>query len=263
METVSEIDWGTGSYESLAPQLLPAAHTAVELADPRPGQHLVDLGCGTGNAALVAAKRQGVRVTGVDPAARLLELARAKAGAQGVAAEFVTGDAESVPLPDGSVDALLSVFAVIFAPDAAAAAAEMSRVVAPHGRIVLTSWVPAGPMAEGMREVGEAVAKASGDVPGPGFAWHDLGEVRALLGAHGFEVSAVEHALAFTAKSAESYWDMAVEDHPFWLAAKPLLAEHGVLEELRGRVLDMLRAGNEDPDAYRITPRYLVLSASR
>nr|WP_052479144.1 methyltransferase domain-containing protein [Kibdelosporangium sp. MJ126-NF4] len=260
---MSSFDWGTGSYESLAPQLMPAAHAAVDLADPRPGQHLVDVGCGTGNAALVAAQRPGVRVTGVDPAERLLELAREKAGGLGVDADFVAGDAASIPLPDGGADVVLSVFAVIFAPDPTAAAAEMSRIAAPHGRIVLTAWVPEGVMADGMRTVGEALAKATGGPPGPGFAWHEQGEVQALLGAHGFDVTMAEHSLAFTAPSVDAYWAMAVEDHPFWLMARPLLAEYGVLDEVRDRVMDVLRAGNEDPAAYRITSRFRVLSATR
>ncbi|ALG11334.1 class I SAM-dependent methyltransferase [Kibdelosporangium phytohabitans] len=260
---MSDIDWGTGSYESVAPQLLPAAHAAVDLADPRPGQRLVDVGCGTGNAALVAAQRQGVHVTGVDPAERLLEVARAKAGELGVAADFRPGEAAATALPDGFADVVLSVFAVIFAPDVTAAAAELARITAPDGRIVLTAWVPEGVMADGMRTIGEAFATVAGAPGGAGFAWHEQSEVRALFGAHGFEVTMRERALAFTAPSPEGYWKMAVEDHPFWLAARPVLAEHGVLDEVQGQVMDVLRAGNEDPGAYRTTSRYRLMSAVR
>jgi ubiquinone/menaquinone biosynthesis C-methylase UbiE len=70
------MDWGIGEYEHTAVELAPAAQAAIDAAAPREGEHLVDVGCGTGNAALLAAAR-GVRVTGVDPAPRLLEVARA------------------------------------------------------------------------------------------------------------------------------------------------------------------------------------------
>ena len=65
------MDWSLGHYEHTAAQLLPAARVAVDLAAPSSGERLVDVGCGTGNAALLAAA-SGAAVTGVDPARRLL-----------------------------------------------------------------------------------------------------------------------------------------------------------------------------------------------
>src|SRR6266545_2220381 len=74
-EQVTTVDWSLGHYEHSASQLLPAAEVVVERAMPVAGERVVDVGCGTGNAALLAAAR-GARVTGVDPAGRLLEVAR-------------------------------------------------------------------------------------------------------------------------------------------------------------------------------------------
>jgi cyclopropane fatty-acyl-phospholipid synthase-like methyltransferase len=73
------LDWGIGHYETTAAQLEPAARVVVEQAAVQPGEHLLDLGCGTGNAALLAAG-PGVRAIGVDPSPRLLEVARAGRG---------------------------------------------------------------------------------------------------------------------------------------------------------------------------------------
>src|SRR3954468_6372885 len=118
------MDWGEGHYEHVAPQLIPAAERVVERLAPQPGEHVVDVGCGTGNAALVAARRgargtgggpaapllglaEGARVTGVDPAARLLELAEAAARAEGLDAEFLQGEAASLPVRDSAADAVL------------------------------------------------------------------------------------------------------------------------------------------------------------
>jgi SAM-dependent methyltransferase len=72
------IDWGAGRDETTAAQLAPAAAVVVQRASLRPGERVLDLGCGTGNAALLAV-RAGSAVTGVDPAARLLEVARNRA----------------------------------------------------------------------------------------------------------------------------------------------------------------------------------------
>ena len=123
----SRADWSIGCYERTAAQLLPAAEAVVARAAPLAGELVVDVGCGTGNAALLAAAR-GARVIGVDPAARLLEVARAEAAARELEATFVAGEAAAIPLPEASADAVVSVFGVIFAPDAAAAAAELTRV---------------------------------------------------------------------------------------------------------------------------------------
>src|SRR4051794_39954624 len=106
---MSTPDWGLGRYEDTAARLEPAARVVVESAAPEAGERLVDVGCGTGNAALLAAER-GARVTGVDPAARLLDVARERAAARGLTATFARGDAAALPLGDGEADVVLSVF---------------------------------------------------------------------------------------------------------------------------------------------------------
>src|SRR5436305_14465362 len=109
------MDWSRGRYEQIALQLLPAARLAVDRAAPGPGDQVLDLGCGTGNAALLAAER-GATVTGVDPSPRLLEVARALAGERRLPAGFLPGDAAAIPLPDARVDVGVSVFGATFAP---------------------------------------------------------------------------------------------------------------------------------------------------
>ena len=69
------IDWGLGSYERIAKQLLPAAEMVVETADPVPGETLVDIGCGTGNAALQSDKIRPLAVTSMARARKYPNLA--------------------------------------------------------------------------------------------------------------------------------------------------------------------------------------------
>ena len=115
-----------GRYETFAAELEPAAQRLVELAAPAPGERVLDLATGTGNAALAAARR-GARVTGVDCATRLLEVARARAAAEGLAVEFVRGDMLDPPVPAGSYDLALSSFGVTFASRPGARARARSR----------------------------------------------------------------------------------------------------------------------------------------
>ena len=166
MSGAPALDWSLGRYERTAEQLLPAARLVVERAAPRVGERVVDVGCGSGNAALLAAER-GARVTGVDPAARLLDVAREEAAARGLDADFALAEAAALPLADGEADVVLSVFGLIFAPDPQAAAAELDRVTAPSGRIVLSAWIPGGGMSDAIRVSREAVARVLELPPGP------------------------------------------------------------------------------------------------
>jgi SAM-dependent methyltransferase len=257
------IDWSIGRYEQIAEQLMPAARVAVDHAAPAEGERVVDLGCGTGNAALLAAAR-GALVTGVDPASRLLEVARGLAAGQGLEATFVEGDASTIPVTDGGADLVLSVFGVIFAPDAAAAGGEIARVTAPGGRIVLTAWIPEGTISKVARASREAIGRALGRPPAPPpFAWHDRDTLARLFGPHGFEVTTQEEQMTFTAASPTAYLEEESNEHPFWVAARTVLEPRGEVEPLRERALAILEAGNEDPDAFRTASRYVVATAHR
>lgn len=240
-------DWGVGRYEDIAPQLLPAAAVVVQTAALQQGEHVLDLGCGTGNAALLAAER-GARVTGVDPAQRLLDVARARATSEGTSIEFLHGDAASLPVDAGAFDVVMSVFGVIFAPDPYPAAAEMSRVLAAHGRIVLSAWVPTGAMFEVTSTAAETVRQAVG-APAPArFAWHDPEVLSALFAPHGFGIDMERHDLAFTAPSASAFLE-ANQGHPLAVAGQPVLERSGQADALTARLLGILERGTRTQTA--------------
>jgi SAM-dependent methyltransferase len=259
---MSAVDWGIGRYEKTAAELEPAARVVVDRAAPRPGEHVVDVGCGTGNAALIAAAR-GARVTGVDPAARLLDVARRDAEVRGLDATFALGEAAALPLADGDADVVVSVFGVIFAPDARAAAAEMARITAPAGRILLSAWLPGGAASDAVRAAGAAVRRALGAPPAPPpFPWHEPAALSELFGSHGFAVEVEEHRLSFTAESARAFVDQQA-DHPMAVAGRELLDRRGESAALHERMLAAYEAGNEDPDTFRVTRGYVVATARR
>jgi SAM-dependent methyltransferase len=256
------MDWSVGEYEQVAAELLPAAEVVVDRAGPVPGEHVVDVGCGTGNAALLAAER-GARVTGIDPAQRLLDVASAEGAGRELDATFIPGEATRLPLEGSSADAVVSVFGVIFASDAAAAAAELARITAPGGRIVFSAWIPGGALGDVTRVRRQATlppGAPSGPAP---FAWHDPAAATRLFAPFGFSIEAEERELAFTAASPRAFMDSELSVNPVWIAARRLLEPRGELRALRDHAVEILEAANEDPGAFRVASRYVVSTARR
>jgi SAM-dependent methyltransferase len=254
------LDWDDGEYERTAATLTPAAALACERLGLAPGLDVLDLGCGTGNAALEAA-RTGARVVGLDPAPRLLATARARAEASGLDVRWVLGDAMQLPFDDASFDRIASIFAIIFAPDAVVASRELVRVLRPGGRAVLTSWKNEGPIAEigtllvtelfGPRDVGRD--------PTP--RWGERDDVRALFADRGVDVSFEEHGLPFRAESATAWFDDQERHHPVWRLGRGQLGARW--DVLRERSIAILEAGNETPGAFLTTSRYELVTLEK
>lgn len=96
--------WSSGDYGKVGAMLVIMAEMLCEAVDLRPGQQVLDVACGNGNAALAAARRFG-EVVGVDYVPSLLEEGRERARAEGWQVDFREGDAEDLPFPDNSFDA--------------------------------------------------------------------------------------------------------------------------------------------------------------
>ena len=140
---VQQKKWATGDFHQIARQNVCMAEALCEAADPHADERVLDVACGSGTAALVAARRY-CHVTGLDYVPELIDRARRRAAADRLDAEFLTGDAQALPFPDASFDVVLSVYGVQFAPDQERAAAEMLRVCRPGGKIALASPIPEG-----------------------------------------------------------------------------------------------------------------------
>ena len=261
--TSPRFDWSVGRYEETAAQLVSAAEVLVEEAVLVPGERVVDVGCGTGNATLLAAER-GAQVTGVDPALRLLDVARGRAAAEALDVTFLAGDAAALPLADRSADVVLSVFGVIFAPDAQAAAAELGRVTAEGGRILFSAWIPGNAISRVNQLAQDAVARALGAPAAPApFPWHDRDALDELFAPHGFSLSLKEHSLSFTAASPRDYLDRESANHPLAVGARQILERHGTAEATEMELLAILESANEDHAGFRVTSRYVTAAAQR
>jgi len=156
---------------------------------------------------------------------------------------------------------------VIFAPDPIAAAAEMARVTAPHGRIVLSAWLPGGAVGEVVRMARETAMAALDAPPAPApFAWHDQDTLAGLLAPHGFSVGMERHDHVFTATSIEDFLQAELIDHPLSSASRAMLEARGktdVQAAIVARAREILTAANDTTEGFAATSSYVVASAHR
>ena len=254
-------DWDVGHYERTAEKLLPAARVLVDVAALHSGEHVVDVGCGTGNVALLAAAA-GARVTAVDPSPRLLGVTDATARTRGLEVTCKRSEAAALPVPDDSVDCYLSNFGLIFAPDADAAAAETARVLAPDGRALFTAWLPGGALGKLSATAEQMVRAAVGAPESTPFPWHDPSAVSELFARHGLATETVgRQELVFTGPSPQAYLDAELASHPLAVAGFKVLEQRGLAEEARDRLVNILIEANEETDGYRSTSQYVVVRA--
>lgn len=251
------VDWGAGSYEATAAELAPVAQAIVQQARISGNDDVVDIACGTGNAALLAAAR-GARALGVDGAARLLQIARDRAQAQGLVLELREGDLLALPVDDAAADAVLSVFGVIFAQDPGAALREVRRVVRPSGRVLISAWIPAGPIDAMLTAMGRIIGRVAAAPPPTRFAWSDPDVVASLAAKAGLVLDTTTRAeLPIRAASPEAYV-LAGQQHPMALAVRPLIERAGIGPEIREAMTAVLHETNEDPAAFLVHSPYVV-----
>jgi SAM-dependent methyltransferase len=202
--------WASGDYAQVAARIHPISERLCEAADLLAGSRVLDVATGSGNAAIAAA-RCGCEVTGIDYVPALLEHARVRARAEGLAVEFVEGDAEALPFADGSFDAVLSVVGVMFAPDQEHAAAELLRVCRAAWTIALASWSPEGFIGDLLRLVGRYAPPPAG--VRPPVRWGSPSRLRELLGDGVARIEARELVHTFRHRSAEEFADFFLTNY--------------------------------------------------
>jgi SAM-dependent methyltransferase len=173
--------WASGDYAAVASELIPAlGPELVRASGIRPGQRVLDVAAGSGNASIPAAEA-GAIVTAGDLTPELFDAGRRIAAERGVDLEWVEADAEALPFADDSFDAVISCVGAMFAPHHQITADELVRVVRPGGTIGLINWTPQGFIGNLF-----ATMKPYAPPPPPGASpaplWGDEDHVRELFG---------------------------------------------------------------------------------
>ena len=133
--------WTAGDFGKIAVSMEKGSNDFVERLGLSKGDLVLDAACGTGNAAIPAA-RTGAAVTGIDISPNLIEQAIARNDAEGLGAEFDIGDVEAMPYEDQSFDVVMTMFGAMFAPRPDVTAAELKRVCRKGGLITMANWTP-------------------------------------------------------------------------------------------------------------------------
>ncbi|MCH1881955.1 class I SAM-dependent methyltransferase [Agrococcus sp. ARC_14] len=173
--------WALGDYPAVAREVIPAlGPRLVDAVGIEPGERVLDIAAGDGNAAIPAAKR-GARVVASDLTPELLEAGRRKTADASLDLTWEAADAEALPYADGSFDVAISCVGLMFAPFHEPVAAELTRVVRPGGRIGLIAWTPEGFIGE-MFRIMQPFAPAPPAGAQPAVLWGSVEHVRELLG---------------------------------------------------------------------------------
>jgi SAM-dependent methyltransferase len=194
--------WASGDFAMVASRIVLVAEQLCDSADLHAGWRVLDVATGSGNAAIAAA-RHGCTAVGVDYVPTLLERGRVRAEAEGLDVELLEGDAEALPFPDASFDAVTSVFGSMFAPDHEQAAAELLRVCRPGGTIALANWAPQGFIGDLFRTVGAHVPPPAG-VRSP-MLWGTESHLRELFGDGVVGLETAERTFTFRFRSPEEF----------------------------------------------------------
>jgi SAM-dependent methyltransferase len=197
--------WSSGDYAIVGTTLQIVGEQLCEALDLRSGQKVLDVAAGNGNATLAAARRW-CDVVSTDYVPSLLERGRLRAGAEGLPIEFKEADAEALGFADASFDVVVSTFGVMFTPDQDKAAAELTRVCKPGGKIGLANWTPEGFIGQLFKTLGKYLPPPAG-AKSPAL-WGTEARLKDMFGASAASIRAERRDFNFRYRSPEHFLDV-------------------------------------------------------
>ena len=252
--------WSSGNYAVVGAMLQIVGESLCEAMDLRAGSRVLDVAAGNGNATLAAAHRW-CDVTSTDYVPALLEAGQRRAQAEGYDIHFQEADAENLPFPDASFDAVMSTFGVMFTPDQEKAAAEMARVCKPGGKIGLANWTPESFIGQLFKTIGKYVPPPAGVKP-PSL-WGTRARLEALFGETAADIGTTSRAFVFRFRSPEHWLEV------FRTYYGPMVKTFGALDAekqaaLTQEVLQLMAAGNRSGDSTLVlSSEYLEVVVTR
>ena len=252
--------WSSGDYALIGTTLQIVGEDLCEALDLRAGSKVLDVAAGNGNVSLAAARRW-CDVVATDYVPSLLERARERAAADRLAMTFREADAEALPFPDGSFDAVVSTFGVMFTPDQPRAAAEMARVCRRGGKIGLANWTPEGFIGQLFKTIGKHVPPPAG-ASSPAL-WGTRDRISELFGRQATSIASSQRNYVFRYRSPE-HW---LEIFRTWYG--PVLKAFGALDAqgqaaLQADILALIGRFNRSGDDTMVVPgEYLEIVITR
>ncbi len=231
--------WGKAPFVSIAETIADLHRAVADAVAARPGERVLDLGCGTGGVAELLAET-GADVVGIDLAPGLIEIATARAAERRLDVDSRVGDCENLDVEDASFDAVGSSVGIMFAPTHEATASELARITKPGGRLALANWLP-GPGVQDIFKVMSPFQPAP--PPSNPFDWGDEARVRELLG-EAFDLSFEQRTNVAPYPSAAAYWEDMVNNYGPTKVLHESLGDRG--DELRAAWIESFGDGELD-----------------
>jgi ubiquinone/menaquinone biosynthesis C-methylase UbiE len=242
--------YSSGDTRRLARQQEPVAAALVDAAVVIPGERVIDIGAGTGNVAIAAARRGGV-VTAVDITPHQVHLGIERTDAEGVEILWRIADAEALPVADHTMDVVLSNFGVVYAARPSMAAAEICRVLKPTGRALLTAYPADSFNGEVLHLVNRYLPGASEAPAVDEYAWSDPLLLQGWFADYRITVTERVHYVD-SQPSLEAWWE-AMRGVPVLERLRETLPGHDFdsfredIIGLRARFADVATDGSVDP----------------
>jgi SAM-dependent methyltransferase len=251
--------WSAGDYAALSEYIADVGERVVERAGVETGMTVLDVACGTGNAAMPAA-RAGAGVTGLDLVPELLDAGREKGAAAGVEIEWVEGDAEELPFENAAFDRVFSTFGHMFAPRHGRVAEEMARVCRKGGVIATCTWTPEGAVGDIFRAT-SAYMPPPPDYAASPILWGSEDYVRERFAA-ATDFNFERHTNWVEWEAIEDFADFFMERFGPLVTARNLLGDDR-FGELREQIVSIWEQWNEADDGTLRLPQEYLLSVIR
>jgi ubiquinone/menaquinone biosynthesis C-methylase UbiE len=245
-----QVAWSSGDYAIIGTTLQIVGERLAEAMDLRPGQRVLDVAAGNGNATLAAARRW-CEVTSTDYVDALLARGRLRADAEGLRVDFRVADAEDLPFADGAFDAVTSTFGGMFSPDQGRTAGELLRVCRRGGRIGLANWTPEGFIGQMFKTIGKHLPPPAG-VKSPA-NWGTRTWIAEWLGADASAIVAEPRHFVFRYRSAQHFLDVFRAYYGPMLKAFEALDEAG-RKALARDIIDLVERFNTSGDETMVVP---------
>lgn len=248
--------WEAGEYADLSPYIADVGDLVVTKAGIEPGMKVLDVACGTGNAARAAA-RLGAQVTGLDLTPKLLKAGQARAAVERLSIDWREGDAEDLPFDNASFDRVLSTFGHMFAPRHQRTADEMARVCRRGGMIVTATWTPEGTVGA-IFETSSSFMPPPPHYASPPIEWGNDDHVRHLFSRTAVAFHFERHLNQIQWNSLENWTEYFMDRFGPMVTARAILGDRFV--NLRDRVVEIWKNANLDRHGRLLLPQEYLLS---